>query len=506
MLTQSKPNRASGRIIVVGGGMGGLSAGLSLAADGHDVLILEKADAPGGKARLVPVGPVAVNGGPTVLTMKWVFDGLFQKAGRRLEDYAVLRPASLLARHFWPEGGRLDLFDDVERSAVEIESFSDARNAEGYRRFCTDSADVFGLLKDTFIDAPRPNMLDLVRRIGFSRPAAQLKLQPFKSLWSVLEGYFPDPRLRQLFGRYATYCGSSPFQAPATLMLVAHVEQAGGWRIEGGMHALAHALASCAREQGAEVRFGADVACIMTSGGRVSGVRLASGEELSARAVVFNGDVSALGLMLEDGAKAGVPAVPAKARSLSALAWCCHAEPAGAPLAYHTVFFNSSYRDEFDACFSRRRITAEPTVYICAQDRLADAPPPEGGRERLLCLINAPASGDFAYPDKGEIDQCLTATLAHLKQCGLTLDRDKMDCVATGPMQFHTLFPASGGAIYGPVTHGMTGAFNRHGARTRIKGLYLAGGTVHPGPGVPMAALSGKLAAECLVSDHASMR
>lgn len=505
MLTGNADCRRSDRTIVVGSGMGGLAAALRLTAAGRDVLVLERQDAPGGKARLVPVGDVMVNGGPTVLTMKWVFDDLLAGVGGRLEDHVRLVPAALLARHFWTDGTRFDLYEDIDRSAAEIETVFGAKDADGYRRFCADGARVFGLLKDTFIDAQRPNTIELIRRIGCSRPGDHIALRPFSSLWSALTGYFQDPRLRQLFGRYATYCGSSPFLAPATLMLVAHVEQAGGWRIDGGMHGLARALADAAKGAGAEFRFDADVAEIATDGGAVTGVRLRDGELLRATSVIYNGDVSGLAPMLPAGRRSDVPSVPRHNRSLSAVAFCMHAEPAGVPLAYHTVFFNEDYKAEFEDLFERRRISKTPTAYMCAQDRPHDDTPAGGGAERLLCLINAPATGDQSYPDSSEIDQCLDATLALMTRCGLKLDPAQMVSVATGPVQFHTLFPGSGGAIYGPSTHGMMGAFNRQSARTRLKGLYLAGGTVHPGPGVPMAALSGKLAAELLVSDQGSM-
>ena len=189
-------------------------------------------------------------------------------------------------------------------------------------------------------------------------------------MWKALGGYFGDPRLRQLFGRYATYCGSSPFDAPATLMLVAHVESAGVWTVDGGMYRLAAALADLAIRRGVRIRYGLDVSGIITSSGRAAGVRLSNGERIEADAVIATADVNALaqGLFGNDAAKT-VARIPEAARSLSAMTWSCLARADGFPLLRHSVFFSRDYRAEFDSIFTRQQMPIEPTVYVCAQDR-----------------------------------------------------------------------------------------------------------------------------------------
>ena len=217
-------------------------------------------------------------------------------------------------------------------------------------------------------------------------------IRPFDTMWAALGRHFRDPRLRQLFGRYATYCGSSPFLAPATLMLVAHVEQEGVWLVEGGMHRLAAALAGLATQHGATIRYGAEVAEIVTGSGRATGVRLASGEFVAAGTVVVNADASALASgLLGAGVRHAVPA-PTGVRSLSAVTWAMQAETDGFPLSRHTVFFSRDYPAEFDA-IARGGLPGEPTVYVCAQDR-DDSGTVQAGPERLLVLVNAPAVGD----------------------------------------------------------------------------------------------------------------
>lgn len=499
--------QANDRTAIIGAGMGGLAAAVALAAEGRAVTVFERQPEPGGKARNVMVDGHPVAAGPTVLTMKWAFDRLFAKAGKRLDDAVKLNQADILARHAWLDGSRLDLFADIGQSADAIGMFSNCANADGYRRFCADSASIFATLRDTYIDAQRPGPFELMSRIGLMDPWRQLALKPLSTMWSALSAYFTDPRLQQLFGRYATYCGSSPFAAPATLMLVAHVEQAGVWIPEGGLHGVARALRHLAESLGATFHFECAVEVIETEGGTVSGLRLADGERIDARHIIFNGDVSALAPMLPDNARSGADPVQPAHRSLSAMTWCVQAKASGFPLAHHTVFFSDDYRREFEAILRERRFPDTPTTYICAQDRNAAgdlATPGADGRERMLFIINAAADGDRRTYSEGETRQCLDIILTHLERCGLTMDRGTLAAVPATPADFNRLYPRTGGALYGRASHGWMASFQRPGARTRIPGLYLAGGSVHPGPGVPMAALSGMLAAESLASDRAS--
>jgi 1-hydroxycarotenoid 3,4-desaturase len=498
---------ADPRIVVIGTGMGGLAAAADLARRGAAVTVVERATTPGGKMRQVAVSGVAMDAGPTVFTMKWVFDALFGDAGRRFEDHVTLHRAAILARHAWRRGGRLDLFADREHSADAIGAFAGAREAAGYRALCRRSADIHRTLLGTFIAAERPSQFDLVRRVGVGRLDALVRTTPFSTLWRALGEHFSDIRLRQLFARYATYVGCSPFAAPATLMLIAHVEQEGVWLVEGGMRRVAEAIQGLAEAQGTTFRFGTAASRIMVERGRVAGVLLADGERLPADAVVFNGAPEALAAgLLGDAVRAAASPVPRQDRSLSAVTWCAHAPGRGFPLEHHNVFFAEDYAAEFDAVFRRRAIVAAPTVYLCAQDRGGATHPAEGSPERMLLLVNAPPDGDRSTMDAEQREALTGRVLGLLRECGLTLGLSDSNTRMTTPAEFEALFPASGGALYGRLGHGFNGSFSRPGARSGVPGLYLAGGGVHPGPGVPMATLSGRLAAARLLEDRAGRR
>jgi len=498
-------DQGSDSVIVVGAGVAGLVAALSLASRGVTVTVLERAAAPGGKMRRVPVGDTALDGGPTVLTMRWVFDEVFAAAGTALDAHVDLRPADVLARHAWTDGSRLDLHADAERTAEAIAAFAGPDEAARYRAFQDRARRVYETLETPFLRADRPSMAALVRHAARRGPAGLADLfgiSPFATLWGALGRSFRDPRLRQLYARYATYCGSSPFAAPATLMLVAHVEQQGVWRVAGGMHDLARALAALAEAKGARLRYDAPVAEIAVEGGRARGVVLESGERLSAGAVVANADVAALSAgLLGPAAQRAVPRQRPDRRSLSAVVWTLKGRARGFPLAHHTVFFSDAYRAEFDDILRAGRLPREPTTYVCAQDRADANGPPDGAAERLYLLVNAPATADTRPLSDSEIESCRDRALALLERSGLTLQPDPDATVATGPAGFAALFPGTGGALYGRATHGPIASFARPGSRSRLPGLYLAGGSAHPGPGVPMAALSGQAAAASLLAD-----
>ncbi|MCB1669676.1 MAG: NAD(P)-binding protein, partial [Pseudomonadales bacterium] len=224
------------RVAVVGAGIGGLVAALELAVQGFDVTVFERAPRAGGKLRELSVNGRPVDAGPTVFTLRSVFEEIFQRAGSRLADHLTLTPLETLARHAWDAGQRLDLYADPERSAEAIGAFAGPEEARRYRHFCGRARRVFKTLETPFIRAARPGPLTLTGRVLARGPGQLRNIRPFASLWRALGREFHDPRLQQLFGRYATYMGSSPFSAPATLMLIAHVEQAGVWTVEGGMY------------------------------------------------------------------------------------------------------------------------------------------------------------------------------------------------------------------------------------------------------------------------------
>lgn len=491
-------------VVIIGAGIGGLVSAALLSARGLPVTVVERAAHGGGKARQLPVDGTMVDAGPTVFTMRSVIDAIFAEAGAASDDHLVLHRATRLARHAWGPGERLDLYADFEQSCAAIGDFAGAQAQQGYRSFAAEAKRIHDILDRSFLQNSKVYPPGLMWRIGLWRVGALLAIRPYESLWKVLGEHFTDLRLRQLFGRYTTYCGSSPFETPATLMLIAHAEAQGVWEIDGGISALAAALERVARANDAQFLYGDGAAQILTERGRVAAVRLDSGERLAAGKVIFNGDPAALGtgLLGPDVAKAA-RATPVKARSLSAMVWLAHARTSGFDLAHHNVFFSGDYPAEFRALASGQ-VPPQPTAYVCALDR-SEGRAALATRERLQIIVNAPANGDTHEYGAEERQKCTANMLAALQRAGLELE-EPLPHQLLSPTDFSARFPATGGALYGRASHGWAASFLRPGSRTAIPGLYCAGGATHPGAGVPMAALSGRLASQALLSDLGLMK
>ncbi len=501
--------RSGDPVLIVGAGVGGLCAAIDLAARGLPVELHERAPQAGGKLHQHEVGGLAVDAGPTVLTLPEVFASLMQDAGARLEERVTLRPLPILARHAWQDGTLFDLPAELEAACAEITRVFGPAEAQGYRRFAAITASIYEAVETPIIASQRPSLLGMLPRLGLRGLWRFSQVDPFRSLWRATGEHLRDPRLRQLFARYATYSGASPFLAPATLGLIAHVERRGVHAVEGGMIRLARALVELAQELGVAIVLDSPVEEVLVEGGRARGLRLGDGTHRWGRAVVLNADANALASgRFGEAARGAVAPIPPARRSLSALTLALRARVEGFALAHHNVCFGRDYEAEFRAIFDEGRLPPDPTVYLCAQDRLHDAHGDPGGpgpAERLFVIINAPAHGDLRPLGAQEVQGCIQAAIEGMGRCGLRLRTDG-EPVITRPQDWERRFPATGGALYGEANHSWRHTFQRPGARSRLPGLYLCGGSAHPGAGLPMAALSGRLAAEQLARDLAWTR
>ena len=482
--------------VVIGAGIGGLSAAMRMAAQGIDVRVVEMANGPGGKMRTTPsvAGPVDI--GPTVLTMRPVFEELFADVGERLDAHVTLRRDALLARHWWRDGSTLDLFDDVDQSAEAVEAFAGKGSAQQFRVFSAEARRLFEAFDAPVMQSEAPAFGPLATHV-MRNPRLIPAMAPGVSLARKLSLRFSDARLRQLFGRYATYVGGSPYQSPAVLGLIWHSEAQGVWSVEGGMNALAQAMCKVAQAKGVSFQFGTRVAEIVEDSGAITAVVLEDGTRLSADVVVFNGDPRALRVgRLGPQVTEAVAEVGTEPRSLSAFVWGFAAEPEGVELAHHNVFFCADPKIEFGD-LAKGRMPRDATLYVCAQDRGHGTP---SGPERFEIIMNGPSGHKTSEEEQ---KTCRTRTFETLQAMGLSFSPPPETTALTTPLDFDRAFPASGGSLYGRSPHGMNATFQRPTARTALKGLYLAGGGAHPGAGIPMACLSGKHAAAAIATDLA---
>ncbi|HMQ29511.1 MAG TPA: phytoene desaturase family protein [Chloroflexaceae bacterium] len=490
--------RSSDRVIVVGAGLGGLAAAIRLAAAGHPVTVLEKNERVGGKLNLVAAQGYTFDTGPSLLTMPWVIEELFAAAGRSMGDYLQLDQVEPTCRYNWPDGTVFNAWQRLPQLVQEVERLSPA-DVPGLFRFLAHTARIYDAVADSFLLKPFDGLAELITpRLLRDGP----RIDAMRSVDAAVRSFFRSPHLRQLFNRYATYNGSSPYSSPATFNVIAYIELAeGGWYVRGGMYRLAAALERLCAELGVELRLNSPVAQVLHAGGAARGVRLASGEELPAAQVVVNADPRyAYGAL--------IPGQAAAARRLARLEPSCSGfvlflgvDRVYEGLAHHNIFFGGDYRAEFAAIFEKGVPAADPTVYVAATSLSdpAHAPP---GHMNLFALVNAPALGPRVCWER-EAAAYGDMVIARLERMGLPdLGRHIVYRHAWTPADLETRYNAAGGAIYGLASNNPFSAFMRPPLRAReLRGLYFVGGGTHPGGGIPLVLLSGRAVAERVVAD-----
>ncbi|MEM9585125.1 MAG: 1-hydroxycarotenoid 3,4-desaturase CrtD [Pseudomonadota bacterium] len=486
--------RPAPHITIIGAGIGGLASALRLSHAGAKVTVLERHAGPGGKMRTVPSAAGPVDAGPTVLTMKAVFEALFSDVGARLQDHVTLQREEILARHFWQDGTTLDLMSDPTGSRKNVQSVFGSTAAKEFTRFSEKARALFTAFDAPMMQSPAPTLGAMTANV-LKKPSLIPAMAPHLSLAKLLKQQFSEPRLAQLFARYATYVGGLPAASPAILSLIWHAECNGVWYVKGGMHQLATAIEALAKDFGAEFRYNNHVDWIESNGDTVRSVHTSQGV-LHTDAVLFNGDPRALN-KVSLGASVCNAVPRQEPRSLSAYVHAFAAQAQGLELAAHNVFFADDPASEYDP-LADGRMQPDPTLYVCAQDRFCDRRPT--GPERFEIIMNAAPTADDT-PDEKERLQCLTLISKRLGQFGLTFSPPPGPETLTMPQDFAQMFPASTGSLYGRSPHGLMAAFKRPTARTKIKGLYLTGGGAHPGAGVPMATLSAQHAAAAITTD-----
>jgi 1-hydroxycarotenoid 3,4-desaturase len=387
-----------------------------------------------------------------------------------------------------------------EQSVANVGDAFGARAAQDFDRFCKRAAVLFEGFDAPMMQSQAPSVPSLTRTV-LRKPALLRAMAPHLTLEKLLHKSFAEPKLAQLFNRYATYVGGVPQHCPAILSLIWEAERRGVWHVQGGMHTLACAIETLAREKGATFQYDTHISRIEMGSGVPCAVHTQEGRTL-VDAVLFNGDPRALSTgMLGEAATAAVAPAGVEPRSLSAQVQAFAASvPNDFPLAAHNVFFADNPSGEYTP-LAEGSMQNDPTLYVCAQDRFGGGHP--DGAERFEIILNAPPLPSD-IPDQTspqESAQCQTMIFNRLAEFGLQFDPIPRIDSLTGPQKFAALFPASNGSLYGRSPAGMMAAFARPTARSRIPGLYLAGGGTHPGAGVPMATLSAAHAAAAMISD-----
>ncbi len=497
----------SKRIAIIGAGVGGMAAGIRLAAQGHEVQIFERNARVGGKLNLVEDGEWRFDTGPSLLTMPDVARDLFAAAGASLDDELELLPLDPICRYFYPDGIIFDASSDEGRMMAAISEFSE-RDADNFPRFLDYGRRVYEVTAQPFLYSPLE-----AKRIGsaflqrLNRPQDIGRVLAPLTLDALVRNYFRDPHMRQLFDRYATYNGSSPYRTPAVYAIIPYVEYGfGAWYPRGGMYQIAEALLGLLAKVGATVHTAAPVRQIRCEPSKgATGVELVDGTVYTADAVIANVDIATTYRRLVPAdfrPRTTLDRLEAMEPSLSGFVLLLGTDCRFEQLQHHNIFFSHDYREEFIDIFTRLVAPRDPTIYVCATSRTDPTQAPPGG-ENLFVLVNAPyLSAEFSWAAERETYRDLV--IEKLERMGLNDLRAHIvyEQIIT-PNDLETRYGAQRGAIYGFSSNSLFAPFQRPGNRSRIPGLYFAGGSVHPGGGLPLVMLSGKIAAELVEQDFA---
>ena len=477
------------KVVVIGAGVAGLAAGVRLAALGHQVRVLEQAAKPGGKCGRVELDGYRFDSGASLLTMPWVFSELFATTGAPLDEELELMRVEPGTSYRFADGSALRLGADLPPTLAELDRWS-VGAAEDWVRFLGTAAAMWDA-SQPFLNGPPPWPPHRPRpgeRTPDPRDLARVR--PWSTIRGLARRHARDPRLRLVIERFATYAGADPRRAPAALALAGYVEHAfGAWHVRGGVYALVEALARRLTSLGAELRLDAAVGRICISEGRVEAVECA-GERIACDLVVSSADAERV-----HGELLGRAPGRRRERSLSGFALMLGLRGRTPGLAHHNILFPSDYDAEFDDVFVHRRPARDPTIYVAASS-VSDAGEAPPGCENWFVLVNAPTHVD-GLDWEAEAEAYEEALLDRLSARGLDVRARVAVRARRTPADLERETRAAGGAIYGAAPHGRLGTLRRLGNRSSAtRGLYLVGGTTHPGGGLPLVALSAKIVAE----------
>ncbi len=487
-------------VIIIGAGVGGLSAAIGLAARGASVTVLERNAHVGGKLNVWETGGFRFDTGPHVLTMLWALDEVFANAGRRLGDVLDLVRLDTVCRYHFEDGRTLDAPGDPEDAARAIAAFAPADEA-GFRRFLDYARRVSDATTEPFLKQDfGASVRGIPTPAQWGQLSSFLALKPWKTLRDVVRDHFADPRLRQVFELYALYSGSHPARASGIFATVADVQwRQGTFYVKGGLYQLAEALRDAAESVGVKFQTNTEAAEIIVKEGRARGVETRSGDRLFADAVVCNADcLGALTSLVPHAARRHwtEKRVETIEPSTSAFLLLLGVQGEYPQLAHHNSFLARDGEAEFASIFDAQRPAADPTVGIASQS-VTDPTKAPPGHSNLFVMTNPPAlSAHFDWA--AEAANYREIVLSKLERMGLTNLRDRIVVEQMWtPLDLADRYHAYRGAIYGLSSNGWRQGFLRPPqVSPDVAGLYFVGGSTHPGGGVPLCALSGTNAAK----------
>lgn len=499
------------KIVVIGAGIGGMSAAARLARQGHDVSIYEAAERAGGKCRTEWIGDYAFDTGPSLLTLPAIYKDLFIKTGPRFEKALSIQPVNPSFTYNFSDGKSVDFINlDLPKTCGAIDDALGVDAGNAWHSLMQRAEVMWDISRVPFVQSELTSVWSLLKRRDLIRGIRQIA--PWKSLRSVVGDYTKDPHIQMIVDRYATYTGSDPRKAPAALLTIAFVEATfGAWHLAGGIGQLGVALEERCHLLKVDINLNSPVVKINTESNCVTGITLSSGEVIEADFVVANADAEIIyNQLLAPGVYAARPERKKLKRAEKSLAGFSlllgldnsKISEAPAKLNHHTIYFPADYDAEFDDIFTKKIPVNDPTIYICApNDPLMVK---RSGTESWFVLVNAPPhdpAGGWNWSTGGA--DYAAKIIAKLDALGLRVS-ERLDVMEfRTPLDLQNSTNAPGGSIYGTSSNGAMSAFSRARNRSPVKGLFCVGGSAHPGGGLPLVGISAELVADAIGSTEA---
>ena len=488
-------------IAVVGAGIAGLAASIRLSRAGYKVTLFEKNAYTGGKMTVYEQDGYRFDAGPSLFTLPHLVDDLFELCGKNPRDHFNYIQHATACKYWWQNGKKLVLTAQEEENLVAIAEEFGEEAAESSRKYFEDAKEKYELTEPYFLQQSLHRAKTFLDRRVLKVIGAIPRLGLFSTLNEENEKYFNQQELIQLFNRYATYNGSSPYQTPGIMQMINHLEHGlGTYLPKGGMHEIAASLTRLAEELGVDIQLNSPVEKVHVHGKKCQGIQV-QGKALNFDAVVLNADVHhAYKHLIDSGVKRPKKTL-AQEPSTSALIFYWGIDRSFEQLDLHNIFFSKDYRKEFDQIRNSEGFWLDPTIYINISSKVEHGDAPDGC-ENWFVMINVPPNSSQDW-ETIKLKTRATIIARMSQELGVDIEAHIATERVLDPVMIESYTSSAGGALYGTSSNDRMAAFLRHPNKKLggYKGLYFCGGSAHPGGGVPLCLLSGKLAANWCIED-----
>ena len=484
--------------IIIGAGIAGIATAIRLRVKGFEVEIFEANNYPGGKLSQIELNGFRYDAGPSLLTMPQYVDELFKLAGKDSKNYFNYKKLDTICKYFFEDGTQLNAWADADKFANEIESKT-TDMASSVRDYLKKSATIYDITNHIFLEKSLHKASNYLNLKTIDSILKFPKIDPFRTMNEANQSSFRDSKTQRLFNRYATYNGSDPYQAPATLNIIPHLEyHFGAYFPSGGMISITDSLVKLAENIGVKFNYNSKVEEIVTHGKSVTGVKI-NNKIISASTIISNMDVYFTYKQL---LKKSLPPkkILSQERSSSALIFYWGINNIFPDLELHNIFFSENYQEEFNHIWKQKNISNDPTIYLNISSKHLPSDAPEGS-ENWFVMINVPSNEGQDWDNLiakakqnilNKLSRILNTDISKLIQCETILD----------PRSIEAKTASYQGSLYGTSSNNKFAAFLRHANfSSKIKGLYFAGGSVHPGGGIPLALLSAKIVSDLVIKE-----